>query len=59
MAKNTRGKGIVNLPAHGRGVCPICGRTAVKVLWEWKNKEDKTINVCKLCRKTDPQKVDV
>jgi len=49
MAKNHRGKGIKNLPNHGRGTCPVCGRTGVKVTHEAKA-GDKTVNVCKVCK---------
>lgn len=59
MSKNHRGKGLKNVPKRGRGICPICGRTAVKIVWEWKNKEGKTVNVCKLCKSTDPQTVEL
>ena len=49
MAKNHRGKGIKNLPNHGRGICPVCQKTGVKVLYEVKV-GDKTHKVCKLCK---------
>ncbi len=50
MGKNHRGKGIVSLPFHGRGECPLCKRTGVKVIYELKQ-EDQTIKVCKICSK--------
>jgi hypothetical protein len=56
MAKNFRGKGIKNLPAHGRGECPACHRTGVKVLHEVKV-ADKTIKVCKVCKGISPEKL--
>ncbi|MDD2228345.1 MAG: hypothetical protein PHY48_02915 [Candidatus Cloacimonetes bacterium] len=56
MAKNYRGKGIVNLPSHGRGECPVCHRTGIKVLHEIKL-TDKTIKVCKICKGTSPEKL--
>ena len=34
MAKNHRGTGIRELAAHGRGTCPICKSTGIKVLYE-------------------------
>jgi hypothetical protein len=49
MAKNYRGKGITNLPSHGRGECPVCHRTGIKVLHEVKAGE-KTVKVCKVCK---------
>ncbi len=58
MAKNNRGNGLNAMPNHGRGTCPICGRTGAKILWEVKD-GDTTIKVCKLCRKRDPQQAKV
>lgn len=49
MAKNHRGKGIRALPNHGRGECPVCHNTGVKVLHEVKV-GDKTHKVCKSCK---------
>lgn len=46
---NRRGKGIKNLPNHGRGECPVCQRTGIKLLNEIKVGE-KTIKVCKNCK---------
>ena len=34
MSKNHRGAGIRELPNHGRGKCPICGKENIKVLDE-------------------------
>ena len=34
MAKNHRGTGIRTLPAHGRGTCPLCKSTGIKVVYE-------------------------
>ena len=50
MAKANRGKGLNEFPNHARGVCPVCGRTGVKLLYEVKGADKKT-KVCKLCRK--------
>jgi len=49
MAKNNRGKGLSKIPAHGRGECPACHRTGIKVLYDIKT-GDKTIKVCKNCK---------
>jgi len=34
MSKAHRGKGIRELPSHGRGSCPVCKRDNVKILYE-------------------------
>ena len=49
MSKGHRGKGINSLVKHGRATCPVCKRTAVKVLYEVTIKE-KTVKVCKTCK---------
>ena len=49
MSKNHRGKGIRELSSRGRGECPVCKRSGVKVLYEQEAGEKK-IKVCKTCR---------
>ena len=48
MSKNHRGSGIRSLPAHGRGICAICGKTNIKVLYE-KEVDGQTAKICKYC----------
>lgn len=60
MAKTHRGKGIRHLYVdlkqnvhngeynNGRGTCPICVRTGVKMLYSRKVGEN-AVNVCKRC----------
>jgi RNA polymerase subunit RPABC4/transcription elongation factor Spt4 len=49
MSKAHRGKGIRELFARGRGVCPVCGTSGVKLLYEQES-GDKKIKVCKPCK---------
>jgi hypothetical protein len=49
MAKGHRGKGLKGLVRQGRDVCPVCKRTAVKVVFEVTVRE-KPIKVCKTCK---------
>ncbi|MDR2181993.1 MAG: hypothetical protein LBN92_04855 [Treponema sp.] len=49
MSKAHRGKGIRELAAHGRGECPVCHRTNVKILYELESDGAK-IKVCKTCK---------
>jgi hypothetical protein len=49
MGKTHRGKGLKALANHGRDTCPLCKRTAIKVVFEVTVKE-KTIKVCKTCK---------
>jgi len=51
MSKNNRGKGLKNVPNHGRGECPVCKKTGIKVIFESKIDEN-TVKVCKTCQKT-------
>lgn len=53
MAKTHRGKGLWHLPARGRGTCPVCKATRVKVLYERTAPGGAAIKVCKRCRKKD------
>ncbi len=54
MAKNHRGKLLRSMPNHGRGECPFCHRTGVKLTQEVKA-GDKTIKVCKICKSVKPE----
>jgi ribosomal protein L37AE/L43A len=49
VGKTHRGKGLKDQVRHGRTECPVCKRTAVKVVFEVTVKE-KTIKVCKTCK---------
>ncbi len=49
MGKTHRGKGLKDQTRNGRTVCPVCKRTAVKVVYEIQVKE-QTIKVCKTCK---------
>ncbi len=48
MSKGHRGKGLREKPKGGRGVCPVCKREGVKVIYEREINKVKT-NVCKIC----------
>jgi hypothetical protein len=49
MSKAHRGKGIRELPAHGRGTCPVCKRDNVKILYEQEISGAK-VKICKVCK---------
>jgi len=49
MSKTHRGKGLREAPARGRGTCPVCKRTGVKLLWDGQLNTEKA-RVCKKCR---------
>jgi len=49
MSKPHRGKSIRDQAAHGRGVCPVCKRENVKILYE-QEAEGQKFKICKTCR---------
>lgn len=49
MSKAHRGKGIRDLVSRGRGVCPVCKRDNVKLLYEQAAGEQK-VKICKTCK---------
>jgi hypothetical protein len=50
MGKQNRGKALWKLPSHGRGICPVCKRERVKVLYELLLGDGKKVKVCKACQ---------
>jgi len=48
VSKAHRGKGIKSIPNRGRGKCPLCHSTGVKLLYENEVDGEKK-NVCKIC----------
>ncbi len=51
MSKAHRGKGLKDTPACGRGVCPVCKREQVKVLYE-QEIDGQKVKICKTCKAT-------
>lgn len=52
MAKPNRGSAIRFMngkPGRGRGICPLCKRTGVKLLWN-ATVDGNTTEVCKRCK---------
>lgn len=48
MSKAHRGKGVRELKNSGRGTCPLCKKTGIKVMYEREIGEKKVV-VCKQC----------
>lgn len=48
--KAHRGKTLWKLPSHGRGTCPICKTTRIKVLYDLIANDGTKLTVCKRCR---------
>jgi hypothetical protein len=49
MSKPHRGKSIRDQASRGRGECPVCKRSGVKILYE-QEAGGKKIKVCKICK---------
>ena len=49
MSKAHRGKGIYDLFNRGRGNCPVCGTTGIKLQYE-QDADGQKIKVCKPCK---------
>ncbi|MGO4529157.1 hypothetical protein AB4Z30_08750 [Paenibacillus sp. 2TAF8] len=58
MAKTKRGKGLWNVPSKGRGTCPICLSTRIKLLYTVTNSEGKQVTVCKKCSSVEAKVAD-
>ena len=50
MGKSNRGKTLKKLPSKGRGECPICFEKRIKLLYDYKTENNKSVTVCKNCR---------
>lgn len=48
MSKAHRGKGLLEIPGGGRGECPLCKRSGIKLLYE-REVNEKKFTVCKQC----------
>ena len=49
MSKARRGKGIRSTPNRSRGICPVCKRDSVKLLYEQEINGEK-VKICKICK---------
>lgn len=49
MAKPKRGRSLWHLPARGRGTCPVCGSTRIKLLYPRTKSDGTVLKVCKKC----------
>lgn len=58
MAKTKRGRILWSLPSRGRGTCPICSATRIKLLYPRARTEGTPVKVCKRCAHAPQTKVD-
>jgi len=50
MATKTRGNALLHLEGKGRGECPACARTGIKLLYDGASRDGTAMKVCKFCR---------
>ncbi len=58
MAKTKRGRSLYNLPSRGRGTCPICSSTRIKLLYQRTKADGGAIKVCKKCANAPQSRID-
>ncbi len=57
-SKQHRGKTLWKLKSRGRGTCPLCKTTRIKVLYEVLLPGGGKLTVCKRCRNKKPNTAD-
>ncbi|MFC0329871.1 hypothetical protein ACFOLF_31865 [Paenibacillus sepulcri] len=58
MAKTKRGRVLWGLPSRGRGTCPVCSRTRIKLLYPRTKSDGTPVKVCKRCINAPQEKVE-
>ncbi|WP_339159122.1 hypothetical protein MKX50_08235 [Paenibacillus sp. FSL W8-0186] len=58
MSKSKRGKALWTLPSRGRGTCPVCRSTRIKLLYSRKSGPEQVVKVCKRCFNAPQEKID-
>lgn len=58
MAKSKRGRSLWHLPARGRGTCPVCHSTRIKLLYPRTKSDGTSLKVCKRCDKAPQSRID-
>ncbi|WP_422657434.1 hypothetical protein ACK8P5_16935 [Paenibacillus sp. EC2-1] len=58
MSKPKRGRSLWHLPSRGRGTCPVCCSTRIKLLYPRTKADGITVKVCKRCDKAPQSKID-
>ncbi|MBE9917816.1 hypothetical protein G8C92_27835 [Paenibacillus donghaensis] len=58
MAKTKRGRALWSLPSRGRGTCPVCSSTRIKLLYARTAADGTQLKVCKKCFKAEQGRID-
>nr|WP_221468882.1 hypothetical protein [Cohnella thailandensis] len=46
------------MPSHGRGTCPVCKATRIKLLYTRTASDGKSVKVCKRCSAAPVSRLD-
>ncbi|MDN4069486.1 hypothetical protein QYF50_16420 [Paenibacillus vini] len=58
MSKSKRGKALWILPSRGRGTCPVCRSTRIKLLYTKMSSSGQALKVCKKCFNASQERID-
>lgn len=58
MPKTKRGRALWNVPSRGRGTCPVCASTRIKLLYSRTATGGTAMKVCKRCSGAPQGKID-
>lgn len=58
MPKTKRGRVLWTLPSRGRGTCPICSSTRIKLLYTRTSSTGIAAQVCKRCAQASQERID-
>ncbi|WP_127534478.1 hypothetical protein [Paenibacillus kobensis] len=58
MAKTKRGRALWSLPSRGRGTCPVCRATRIKLLYPRTQNGGTVVKVCKRCQGASAAVID-
>ncbi|WP_114497992.1 hypothetical protein [Fontibacillus phaseoli] len=58
MSKSKRGKALWIIPSRGRGTCPVCKSTRIKLLYTKMSSSGQALKVCKRCFNAPQERID-
>jgi len=58
LPKTKRGKALWGMDSRGRGTCPVCLSTRIKLLYTVTHFEGKQLQVCKRCKSAPKTRMD-
>lgn len=58
MSKPHRGRALWKMTSRGRGTCPVCSATRIKLLYTKNRSDGSQLVVCKRCSKAETATLD-